>query len=106
MTQDWRQPLDELLETAVDVDLGREPAGRPLRKIADEIMRKWANPYFGAVPYINAMFALDKITDKYNREEGTDIVIYFLSNAKNWRGEDARRIKADLKAMLVKAARR
>ena len=28
------------------------------------------------------------------------IVRYFLSNATTWRGEDARRIKAELKALL------
>jgi hypothetical protein len=28
------------------------------------------------------------------------IVRYFLSNASTWRGEDAKRIKAELKSML------
>lgn len=91
--------LDRLMS-----DLGMaddKPAGpRSLHQIAIEIHALWAKPYFGAVPYIEAMFALDKITDKFGMDDGDDVVIRFLSNAKYWRGPDAKRIKAELKAML------
>jgi hypothetical protein len=73
---------------------------RPLWAIATEITRVWPKPYFGAVPYLDAMFALNNITDKYGFDDGESVVLYFLSNAKTWRGEDARRIKAELKAMV------
>jgi hypothetical protein len=73
---------------------------RPLYIIAAEIKRVWPNPYFGAVPYIDAMRSLDAVTDSYGYDEADDIVRYFLSNANTWRGEDARRIKAELKGML------
>lgn len=73
---------------------------RTLRVIAGEIQRDWTKPYFGAVPYIHAMRGLEKVTDKYGMDDGDDIVLYFLSNAKSWRGETARRIKAELKAMV------
>lgn len=73
---------------------------RPLYEIANEIIRKWAKPYFGAVPYVNAMTDLDSIKDNYGLDSADSIVRYFLSNATTWRGEDARRIKAELKAML------
>ena len=33
-------------------------------------------------------------------DDGGSIVLYFLSNATTWRGEDARRIKAELKSLL------
>jgi len=72
---------------------------RPLWQIAAEIKRVWPKPYFGAVPYIEAMESLDSINDNYFEDTAKYIVIYFLGNANTWRGEDARRIKAELKAM-------
>lgn len=73
---------------------------RPLYEIAADIRRTWPKPYFGAVPYIQAMGGLSDITDKYGEDKAEWIVRYFLSNAATWRGEDARRIKAELKGML------
>lgn len=73
---------------------------RPLYEIAQEIRTDWKKPYFGAVPYIQALRGLDKITDMYGLEYGDMIVAYFLSNARTWRGETAKRVKAELKAML------
>ena len=73
---------------------------RPLYEIADDIRRTWSKPYFGAVPYIQAMACLRDITDNYGFDSGDSIVRYFLSNAATWRGEDARRVKAELKGML------
>lgn len=73
---------------------------RPLNVIAEEIVSTWPKVYFGAVPYLEAMLVLDRITGSFGGDSAEDIVIYFLSNAKTWRGDDARRIKAELKAML------
>jgi hypothetical protein len=73
---------------------------RDLSLIASEIRRDWRNPYFGAVPYLSAMASLGSITDDYGADSGRSIVAYFLSNATNWRGETARRIKKELNAML------
>jgi hypothetical protein len=72
---------------------------RPLYEIASEIKRDWARPYFGAVPYLAAMQTLSNIHDSYGYDDGKSIVLYFLSNATAWRGETARRVKAELKAM-------
>lgn len=74
---------------------------RPLFKIANEIVTDWpmSKMYFGARPYVNAMFSLNKITDKYGAEDAKSIILYFLSNASTWRGPNARRIKAELKKM-------
>jgi hypothetical protein len=77
-----------------------EPAVRPLHHIHDDIVKHWPEPYFGAVPYITAMRYLGTMTDSYGEDPASDIVMYFLVNAKNWRGEHARRIKAELKSML------
>lgn len=75
-------------------------APRPLFEIAADIQKTWPKPYFGAVPYLDAMGSLDKIGDNYFADTAASIVMYFLSNATTWRGDDARRIKAELKAML------
>lgn len=76
------------------------PSGhRPLYKIAAEIKASWKNVYFGAVPYLEAMSELVYITDDYACDTAEEVVMYFLSNAKTWRGEDARRVKAELKKM-------
>jgi len=74
-------------------------ATRPLYEIAREIRKCWKPVWFGAVPYLQAMASLDSITDAYGLDSGKSIVLYFLANASTWRGEDARRIKAELKAM-------
>lgn len=72
---------------------------RSLSEIASEIRKDWKNVYFGAVPYLNAMATLNKISDKYGMDSGQSIVLYFLSNASSWRGDIAKRVKAELKAM-------
>lgn len=68
--------------------------------IAQEISEKWKNPSYCAKPYIEAMRHLSRISDVYITEDGTSIVLRFLFNSSTWRGEDARRIKAELKALV------
>lgn len=70
---------------------------RPINVIAAEIKSLWKNVYFGAVPYLDAMRSLVTKDDNYIHESGKSIVLYFLSNASAWRGDDAKRIKAELK---------
>jgi len=72
---------------------------RPIHKIAAEITADWRKPYFGAKPYIEAMYMLDDINDIYGYDDARSIILYFLANASSWRGETAKRIKAELKAM-------
>lgn len=74
---------------------------RPIYDIAIEIKSDWGEKtYFGAKPYIQAMLNLEKVTDKYGMDDADDIIRYFLSNAKSWRGETARRVKAELKELI------
>lgn len=70
---------------------------RPLYMIAREIKADWKKPYFGAVPYLQAMSSLHSISDEYGADSAKSVVLYFLSNASGWRGENAKRIKAELK---------
>lgn len=73
---------------------------RPLYEIAADIREDWTRPYFGAVPYIEALDCLDTVDGRYIYEDGRTIVLYFLANAGSWRGPVARRIKAELKWMV------
>jgi hypothetical protein len=75
---------------------------RPLSVIAMEIRGDWKQVYFGAKPYLDAMATLSRISDSDFYDSGESIVRYFLCNATTWKGETARRIKAELKAMLPK----
>lgn len=96
--------LKTLMDACPNVQVVRVgvPAGpRPLHEIAREIEREWGkvgkgvSPY--ARPYLDAMKQLEKITDNYFADDAKTVVIYFLSNATTWRGEAAKRIKAELK---------
>jgi hypothetical protein len=79
---------------------------RPLNKIAAEILTLWGpKPTTSAAvifsrPYVEAMLDLNKITDMYGCDSADDIVMRFLVNAERWTGPDAKRIKAELNAML------
>ena len=75
---------------------------RTFAEIAREIRQKWSNisPY--AYPYLDAMLDIDS-TDKnaqYYYDSAQSVVLYFLSNAQGWRGEDAKRIKNELREMI------
>jgi hypothetical protein len=76
-----------------------EAPTRKLWEIAEEIKLSWANMYFGAVPYVDAMKTLSDMSDNYYDDDAHTIVIYFLGNATYWRGETARRIKKELRAL-------
>jgi len=73
---------------------------RPLYEIALDIRMDWDKPYFGAVPYLDAMEQLKTINDMYFFDTADSIVRYFLANAQTWRGDKAREVKKELNAML------
>jgi hypothetical protein len=74
---------------------------RPLFTIAHEIERTWKpQVHRTARPYLNAMRQLNAITDKYYGDSADSIVRYFLSNAGSYKGEDAFRIKNELRVMI------
>lgn len=73
---------------------------RSLSVIARDIKRNWPKVNYAAVPYLDAMFDLDKITDMYMSDSAKSIVLYFLGNASTWRGPAAKRIKTELNSLL------
>lgn len=73
---------------------------RPIYEIAREITRTWPQMSYAAKPYHEAMLFLTDINDTYYADSAKSIVRYFLSNASSWRGDHARRIKAELKDLL------
>ncbi len=89
-----------------------QTATRTLSTIAAEIAADWpkalvVGPDFGfgpsehpAGPYLRAMARMYSIRDTYGYDSGQSIVLYFLSNAREWRGDTARRVKAELKGLL------
>lgn len=72
---------------------------RPIYEIASEIEKVWPKVNYAARPYLDAMHSLTHISDYYYLDSGKSIVLYFLSNASTFRGPDAKRIKAELKAL-------
>lgn len=73
---------------------------RSISSIAYDIKRAWAKPYFGAKPYLDAMTQLNNINDKYFHDDAKSVIMYFLANASTFRGNDAKVLKAELKAIL------
>jgi len=70
-------------------------AKKTVSQIAKEIRANWTKPYFGAVPYINAM-----LYENYGFDDETSIVLYFLSNASTYRGVLAKQHKKELKEIV------
>lgn len=77
---------------------------RPLRVIAAEMlpllralpetnMARWAG-----VPYSEPLLHLDTVDDTYGCDSGSSVVLYALGNLSTWRGADATRIRAELRA--------
>jgi len=77
---------------------------RPLHEIAREIRSDWKPVDYAAKPYLEAMMDLDSVNDQYGADSGRYIVEYFLSNASKWRGDVAKRVKAELKQMVGRRA--
>ena len=91
-------PFDKPQNQSSSNELNSGP--RSLSQIAREIRRDWSNVNFGAKPYLDAMSSLDSVDDNYGYDSGKSIVLYFLSNAGTWKGDTAKRIKAELKKMV------
>ena len=73
---------------------------RLIGAIAREITKDWKNVNFAAKPYLLAMFSLTGKDDQYGMDSAEDIILRFLVNAGTWKGEEARRIKKELKEII------
>lgn len=69
-------------------------------QLAVLIEKDWRNVYFGAKPYLAAMYSLNTVNDSYMHDSGRSIVNYFLGNAGTWKGQVAREIKAELRKRI------
>ena len=72
---------------------------RSIRSIALDIRQDWVKVNFAAKPYLDAMLELNSINDKYYEDSAKSVILYFLSNASSFRGERAKVLKAELKAL-------
>jgi len=69
-----------------------------ISQLAAEIRKDWKPVHYTAEPYLQAMFSLQSISDNYFADSGISIVLYFLNNARSWKGEVAKAIKAELRS--------
>jgi len=79
---------------------------RIVADIAADIKADWRPVNYAAKPYLDAMSEMAIPATKegvrvgrYYEDSATSVILYFLSNAVSWRGETARRIKAELKSI-------
>ena len=74
---------------------------RSISTIAREVESDWKEKVnFAARPYLDAMHTLTSVTDSFYADSANSVVLYFLANAGTWRGDTARRVKAELKKMV------
>ena len=74
---------------------------RDLQTICREIYQDWGTRVnYAAKPYLQAMNSIHTVQDKHGYDSAHSIISYFLANATSWRGDVARRVKAELNAML------
>lgn len=79
---------------------------RSLNEIAREIhsecnTKAW---YVYAEAYVVPMMSLNSMSDRYYEDSAQSIVSYALANLTSWRGDTARRVKAELNGMLKEVA--
>lgn len=73
---------------------------RPLYIIAADIYHNWPRASIHALPYLHAMRHLNTMRDSYGADSALSVVLYFLVNARTWRGPEAQRLKAELRALV------
>jgi len=74
---------------------------RPLYLIARDIKVNWPKVYYGAAPYLDALSEANLITDRYIIGDHHSTVRGLLANMSTFKGPEARRLKDELKALLV-----
>ncbi len=74
---------------------------RPIYQIANEILIHWRKPHQRAIPHLKAMLAMSTAYEKCGDGTGTDVISRFLNNAEDFQGEVARRVKAELKTLIM-----
>lgn len=80
-------------------DTSSSLAQAPIAQLANACIRDWkarGTISKSAIPYLSAMLTLQDMSSSYGCDDAKTIVLYFLSNASGWRGENAKAIKAEL----------
>jgi hypothetical protein len=96
------RPLHEIAKEIID-DFKREYHEENLKYVIGKkitMPRHWRQKYIHALAYVEQMATLLSIDDDYGCDSGRSIVIYALGNLQVWKGEKAKEIKKELKAML------
>jgi hypothetical protein len=73
---------------------------RPIHAVNRDIRREWKNVNYAAKPYLDVMDSLSVKTDMFYADDAISIVLYFLCNATSFRGNIAKTLKAELKAIV------
>lgn len=73
---------------------------RPIHEIARDIRRAWPQIHPNAAPYLDAMRTLTNIGDRYYEDSADTIVRYFIANAAQFKGEAAKALKTELRAIV------
>lgn len=83
------------------------PLTRSLSVIARDIkvdytVRQGKPVYFAAAPYVDAMLTMHTtdLSARFGYDGAEDMVIRLLGNLSSWRGPEATRVKAELKAAV------
>ncbi len=89
------QSAEAVKSTALDLST------KDISGLARIIRADWKKVNYAAVPYLEAMRTIGKISDAYGHDSGREIILRFLGNASTWRGETAKAVKAELKKRLA-----
>ena len=73
---------------------------RPISQIARDISIDWQNVKYSAKPYLNALSQLHDVNDRFGFDDAKSLIRYFLANASSYRGENAKKYKSELKALI------
>lgn len=76
-----------------------EEPKRNLSEIAKDILAAWKKPSPYAMPYLKAMLTINSSDPDaaYYADSARSLVLYFLANASTFRGEEAKKLKAELR---------
>ncbi len=79
---------------------------RSVYDISNEIKACWKNPNRNAADYHSHMKNIVHVGEDYYMDNALGIIHRFLLWARGWRGEDARRIKKELNALIASHEKR
>jgi len=74
---------------------------RAVNEIARDVRAEWgAKVNYAARPYLNAMLQIEAGQQSFGQDDTKSVVLYFLGNARSFRGPRAKELKAELKAAV------